>query len=132
MGYIPHEQISRELAASHVVLCSLDDVPGAERIYPAKIFELMYLGRPCLTLSPPGALADLVRETHMGSVLAPRDPAPITAWLIERLRELRQGRFDIHASASGIGQYHRREQAGQFARVFRRAMAALPSRGHAS
>jgi glycosyltransferase involved in cell wall biosynthesis len=123
IGYIPHEQIARELSASQVVLCTLDEVPGAERIYPAKVFELMYLGRPCLTLTPPGALADLVRETRMGPVLAPRDVGAIAAWLTERLRELRAGTLATRASAVGIERYHRREQAGSFAAVFRDASA---------
>jgi glycosyltransferase involved in cell wall biosynthesis len=128
VGYVPHEEVARELSASHVVLCSLDEVPGVERIYPAKIFELMYLGRPCLTLSPPGALADLVRETHMGPVLAPRDSAAIAAWLVDRLRELRDGRLSVRAAAQNIGPYHRREQAGQFAQVFREASARARGR----
>ena len=29
IGYVPHDQVARELSASHVVLCALDDVPGA-------------------------------------------------------------------------------------------------------
>src|SRR5262249_13185339 len=51
VGYVPHDEVVRELSGSHIALCILDDVPGVERIYPAKIFELMYLGRPTLTLA---------------------------------------------------------------------------------
>jgi hypothetical protein len=36
------------LASAHELLCVLDHVPGNERIYSAKIFELMALGRPLL------------------------------------------------------------------------------------
>ena len=43
---------------------TIDDTPGAQPIYPAKIFELMALNRPCLTLAPEGALAELVRATR--------------------------------------------------------------------
>jgi hypothetical protein len=131
MGYVPHEQVTRELSASHVVLCSLDEVPGAERIYPAKIFELMYLGRPCLTVTPPGALADLVRETRMGPVLAPRDSAAIAAWLVARLREEREGRLALRSSARGIEPYHRRAQAGRFAEVFNEAVRTARTAGTA-
>ncbi|MFW5741391.1 MAG: glycosyltransferase, partial [Myxococcota bacterium] len=41
VGYVPHDQVLTELARSHLALCLLDEVPGVERIYPAKIFELM-------------------------------------------------------------------------------------------
>jgi glycosyltransferase involved in cell wall biosynthesis len=129
LGYVPHEQVADELAASHVVLCALDDVPGVERIYPAKVFELMYLGRPCLTLSPPGALADLVRETRMGTVLPPRDVPAITAWLADRLRERERGTLQLRAAAVGIERYHRRALAGEFARVLRDAVASRGRNG---
>ena len=73
LGYVEHARVLEELAASHATLCILDDVPGTERVYPAKIFELMQLRRPCFTLAPEGALADLVRRHRLGSVVPPRD-----------------------------------------------------------
>jgi hypothetical protein len=72
VGYLPHDAMMKEVAASHLLLCLLDDTSGAQHIYPAKIFELMALGRPCLTLAPEGALAELVRTTRLG---VPRAPA---------------------------------------------------------
>src|SRR5262249_40574370 len=72
LGYVEHARVIPELSASHMVLCLLDDVPGAERIYPAKIFELMLIERPVLTLAPPGALAELVRTHRLGD----RPPPP--------------------------------------------------------
>jgi hypothetical protein len=104
-------------------------MPGAERIYPAKIFELMYLGRPCLTLAPPGALADLSRTHHLGPVIAPRDEEAIVAELVRALRSFRAGTFPRSAGAVGIERYHRRAIAAEFAELFRDA-AALASRGH--
>ena len=84
----------------------------------------MYLGRPCLTLAPEGALADLVRRTKMGLVIAPRDVNAIAAWLIARLRESERGELSVTAAAEGIAPYHRRAQAGMFAEVFRAAAAS--------
>jgi glycosyltransferase involved in cell wall biosynthesis len=43
IGYLEHRAAIGELAASQLVLCLLDEVAGVERIYPAKIFELMHL-----------------------------------------------------------------------------------------
>jgi glycosyltransferase involved in cell wall biosynthesis len=129
-GYLDHEQAVAELARSHAVLCILDDVPGARRIYPAKIFEIMYLGRPCLALTPEGALATLVRRHQLGDVVAPRDPEAILTWLIRRLSAFRDGgpaaRGDVLTDAVDIARFHRKRQAGEFARVFRSAaLAAL-------
>src|SRR5205085_10391958 len=62
VGYVDHDEAVRTLATSHLVLSILDEAPGVERIYPAKIFEAMAIGRPSLTLAPEGALSRLVQR----------------------------------------------------------------------
>lgn len=124
LGYLEKHQVTEALARSHLALCILDEVAGNERIYPGKVFELMYLGRPCLTLSPPGALAELVARHRLGQVIAPRDEAAIAAALETALRAFRDGRYAVEAAAVDIERYHRRAQAGEFAAVFRQALAA--------
>ncbi len=123
-GYVEKGEVTRAISASHMTLCLLDDVPGVERIYPAKVFELMALGRPCLTLAPEGALTRLVRAHQMGPVVAPRDEAGIAAALADALRRFRAGSWSVDAQATGIERYHRRALAGEFAAVFRAALAA--------
>jgi len=123
VGYLPHEAMMKELAASHLLLCLLDDTPGAERIYPAKIFELMALARPCLTLAPEGALADLVRATHLGDLLPPRDEARIAEYLARLLADFREGRSPAQSPPVGVERYDRKALAGEFAEVFRQAVA---------
>ena len=128
LGYIEHAEALAELARSHAVLCLLDDLPGASRIYPAKIFEIMYLGRPCLALTPEGALADLVRHHALGDVIHPRDTEAIYAALSRRLRSFRDASApaldaaDTHAV--DIDRFHRQRLAGEFARIFRAAADA--------
>ena len=124
VGYVDKDRVIPMLSASHIALCLLDDVAGVERIYPAKIFELMYLGRPCLTLSPPGALTELVERQGMGAVFAPRDEEAIAAYLESQLRAFRDGTLSTRSVAVDIGRYDRRAQAGEFAEVFRQAVAA--------
>src|SRR5262249_27144499 len=127
--YVPHDQVLRELSASHMVLCLLDDVAGVERIYPAKIFELMFLGRPILTLSPPGALARLVEAHRLGDLLPPRDEAAIASLLEARLRAFADSRAGASCGAAptaiGIDRFHRRALAGEFAGVMRGAVLRL-------
>ena len=125
LGYVSHGEVLRQLAASHLALCLLDDVPGVERIYPAKIFELMHLGRPCLTLSPEGALTRLVRKHGLGEVIAPRDEEAIARYLANALRTFVHGAPSSHTprDEAGIGRYHRHSLAGEFANVMRLARA---------
>jgi hypothetical protein len=123
VGYLPHDAMMKEVAASHLLLCLLDDTSGAHPVYPAKIFELMALGRPCLTLAPEGALAELVRATHLGDLLPPRDEGRIAEYLARLLTDFREGRSPAQAPPTGIERYDRRSLAGEFAEVFHRAMA---------
>jgi glycosyltransferase involved in cell wall biosynthesis len=132
VGYVPHARVLRELAASHVALCVLDDVAGAERVYPAKIFELMRLGRPVLTLAAPeSALARLVRRHGLGPVVHPRDEEAIALDLAQRLLAFRRGEYRLEAwrNATGIARYDRRALAGEFAEVLREAATAARRRG---
>jgi glycosyltransferase involved in cell wall biosynthesis len=123
VGYLPHELMMREALGSHLLLCLLDDVAGAERIYPAKIFELMALRRPCLTLAPDGALAELVREHRLGTLFPPRDEQGIAGYLEGLLRDFREGRPPSQSPPIGTERYDRRALAGEFAEVFRKAVA---------
>lgn len=116
-GYIEHDRVLGELSASHGVICLLDDVPGAERIYPGKVFELMCLRRPCLTLAPEGALTDLVRRHNLGEVVAPRDEAAIAEALERMIVAFREGALPLEADVRDIERFHRRSLAGEFGEV---------------
>lgn len=119
-GYLEHGHALSHLAESHATLCILDEVPGVERIYPAKIFEIMRLGRPCLALTPEGALSTLVRKHRLGEVVHPRDPDAIAAAISRMLRAFCDGAARTHAPID-IERFDRRAQAAEFARVFRHA-----------
>jgi glycosyltransferase involved in cell wall biosynthesis len=118
-GHRPHEEALAAVAQSHLALCILDDVPGVESIYPAKIFELMHLGRPCLTVAPPGALSRLVERHGLGVVVHPRSPAAIADTLERAVLAFRRGERVLPCEPVGIEQYHRRALAGRVADVVR-------------
>ncbi len=139
LGYLEHTGALEQLAMSHAVLCILDQVSGVERIYPAKIFELMRLGRPCLALTPEGALANLVRRHRLGEVVAPRDAEAIAAALTRLLSRFRDGSLQTVSEPVDIERFDRKLQAGQFSDVFHAAQIAAgrpptaqrsPSLGH--
>ncbi len=131
VGYVAHEHVLGELAASHMTLCLLDDVPGAQRIYPAKIFELMRLGRPVMTLAPRGStLTRLVERHAVGPVAHPRDDAAIAGALEVALRAFREGGNAPAAwqKTPGIERYDRRALAGEFAEILREATSCARRR----
>lgn len=122
-GYVPHDEVLPALARSHAVLCTLANVPGADSMYPGKIFELMHLGRPVFTFAPPGALRDLAERHRLGPAADP-DDVPAIAEILERaLRAWEAGEYSTAADSHDVARYHRRELAGQFAQTFREAIA---------
>jgi glycosyltransferase involved in cell wall biosynthesis len=126
-GYVEHARALSHLAESHAALCILDQVDGVERIYPAKIFEIMRLGRPCLALAPEGALASLVRKHRLGDVVHPRDSEAIARTLSRMLRTFCDATPSEHAPVD-IERFDRRAQAAEFARVFHSAAALAHGR----
>ncbi|HEX2673087.1 MAG TPA: hypothetical protein VHM25_19540, partial [Polyangiaceae bacterium] len=130
-GYVEHTSALAHLAESHAALCILDQVDGVERIYPAKIFEIMRLGRPCLALTPEGALSRLVRRHQLGDVVHPREPAAVASALSRRLRAFRDS-IPIEHAPLDIERFDRRLQAAEFARVFRQAKELALRNSHQS
>jgi glycosyltransferase involved in cell wall biosynthesis len=130
-GYLAHDDAVRALAASHLVLVILDQTPGVEKIYPAKVFEAMHIGRPCLTLAPEGALTRLVKEHGIGDCVAPRDEAAIAELLARKLSAFRDGgmpRSGERTRHQGIEKFDRRAIAGRFADAMREAIALKRTR----
>jgi hypothetical protein len=121
IGYVEHARALDELFAAHVALCLLDEQDGAERVYPAKIFEIMALRRPCLALCPEGALASLVREQHLGEVVPPRDPERIALAFESLLSRFMAGRLPESNEPLDLGRFDRRRQAARFALVLTEA-----------
>jgi glycosyltransferase involved in cell wall biosynthesis len=122
-GYVPHDAVLPALSRSHAVLCTLADVPGADSMYPGKIFELMHLGRPVFTFAPRGALRDLVEQHRLGPSADPDDVEAIATILDRSLRAWEEGAWSSRSDAVDVARYHRRALAGEFARTFREAVA---------
>jgi len=121
VGFLPKDQVIPELAASHMALVLHAHAAGTERIYPAKAFELMHLGRPVLAITPRGVLWDLVERHHLGHVFDPDDAPAIAAFLDRSLRDFCGGQYVPEAAAIDTERFHRRALAGEFAAVFRTA-----------
>ena len=127
-GYMDKAELAHELGASHINLCLLSDHPDCARIYPGKIFELMHLGRPTLTVAPPGALTELIAEHEVGAVFKPSEAQAIAEHLIDCLEAFVRGEYQSTQVCRGIERFHRRATAGQIADVLRFAVHARAKR----
>ena len=83
---IPYAPRSESLALqrdSEALLLLIPEAGGRGKgVLSGKVFEYIAVGRPILAVVPPeGAAAELIRETGVGIVAAPDDPAAIRAAL---------------------------------------------------
>lgn len=107
---------SLQLQVSADALLVLEgEAPNSEIMLTQKIFEYLAADKPILAVAPPGALADLVRRTRAGVVISPEKIFRIK----ETLFELFLGRLTFRPDEQLIQTFHRREQAEQFAKIFR-------------
>lgn len=116
-GYLPHKDALQLAATADVLVLTLADKPGAERVVPAKIFEYMALGKIILAIVPAGETREILDDYPRSHVFHPSDVAGIARW-VEGLRE-----NDAILSTSlpptveAVNQYSRSAQAEQLACV---------------
>jgi hypothetical protein len=105
----------------------LSDVPGSERVVPAKLFEYLASGSEVLTLAPPGEASDLATGVWPDSTFAPGDTERIANWLIARLYSPERHR--ISRKDDRIQPFSRRSQSAQLAAVLDRACGIVETVG---
>lgn len=127
LGYRPLGEALAHLAGCHVTLVTVP--AGARRGWvPQKLYQQLRLGRPVLTLAPPGEAADIARAAGQ-PVVDPRGPeAPRE--LGDALGALRAGPPPA-PSAALLRRYDRRALARELTEVFEEALARPPGRSRA-
>lgn len=114
--YLPHTQ-ALELVRSADALCALlSDVPGAERVVPAKLFEYMAAGRSILGIAPRGEMWDLLAHYPAAQLHVPADAAGIAQSLAGLLAAFaKHGR--VPHVACDVAQFSRPAQTAQLAHL---------------
>lgn len=116
-AYVPHPVALATMRSADTLLLLLSDVPGAERVAPAKLFEYLAMGQPMLAVTPDGETADLVRGAQPDAWRSPRDIPGITAWFRTRLDPASEGGGTVGTSPDYAARFTRRALAGQMAEV---------------
>ena len=63
-GYIDHEKVVEEILNADILLLTLSDLPGAEKIIHGKAFEYMASGRHILAVVPDGEVKKLITDNY--------------------------------------------------------------------
>jgi glycosyltransferase involved in cell wall biosynthesis len=104
-----------ELIRSADGLCVLlSDVPSAERVVPAKLFEYMACRASIFSIAPPGEVWTLLKDYPRAHTLHPRNPERIAEVLAEQIRLTSQLRARPSESFD-MSLYNRRDQSRQLA-----------------
>jgi glycosyltransferase involved in cell wall biosynthesis len=82
-SYAPKEELADSLAMADLGIVA--QLPGQERVcYPSKLLGIMAAGRPVLAICPPEcAMARMIREQHIGFVVANGDVGTARQVLLE-------------------------------------------------
>jgi glycosyltransferase involved in cell wall biosynthesis len=121
-GYLAHADCGRAMCESDVLLLLLDDLPGAERVPTAKIFEYLAAKRYILAVAPEGEAASLVRGCRAGAVVRPRDVTTLRKTLAELVRSPESIRR--HApQADAVERFSRKRETQQLAELLDTSVA---------
>jgi glycosyltransferase involved in cell wall biosynthesis len=112
--YIDHHQAVELMRSADDLCVILADVPGAERVVPAKIFESMATRRPVLVIAPRGELWDIVADYPSGRTFAPADVEGICRELAAKISKRRSDTATPPVEWEAA-RYDRRHQAQQLA-----------------
>jgi glycosyltransferase involved in cell wall biosynthesis len=83
--YVEHRECMEVVRSADALCLLLSDLPGAERVVPAKIFEYLAARKPLLAISPPGEVWDILRDYPVGAAFTPDDVEGTSQWLATQL-----------------------------------------------
>lgn len=120
--YGTHSEAVETMWSADALCVLLSDVPGAERVVPAKLFEYLATEKPLLTIVPPGETAEIAGEFDGHSVCPPHDVRRIADWLRDRLQTFVAGRSpkarsESPGTSSAVSRYSRRTGTAQLAQL---------------
>lgn len=85
VDYCDHSTVISWLHSADALCLLLSDVPGAERVVPAKLFEYLAARKDLLAVLPPGEAAGLIERCHPAGAISPGDTDSILRWLVQRI-----------------------------------------------
>ena len=127
VDYCDHSQVLDWLNSADGVCLLLSDVPGAERVVPAKLFEYLAIGKKMLTIAPHGETADIASRFFPQGHFVPSDQSGIAAWLEHRLSLVGRSPGE-RPPTQGIDEFSRESQTARLAELLNELVTPLKRR----
>jgi len=119
--YCDHNEALQQMASADTLCLLLSDVPGAERVVPAKLFEYLAARKEILAIVPEGETARIVRRFYPESQFSPGETQAIANWISARA-EGGSPTAPPSTDNESIRQFSRESQAQQLASLLDRAL----------
>lgn len=85
IDYCDHSTVLQWLETASALCLLLSDVPGADRVVPAKLFEYLAVRKQMVAICPAGETADIAKSFFPGGQFTPADVPDICDWLQQRI-----------------------------------------------
>lgn len=116
LPFMPYAEAYAEMIRADVLLLTTSDDREGRLSHPNKLFEYFAVGRPVLALTPPGDVAQLVREAGVGVAVPPQETEQIVAALSQFLAEHQADRLSrFRPNDARFARFERRTLAAQLA-----------------
>lgn len=115
-GYLDHEKVIEELGSADVLLLTLSDLPGTEKIITGKVFEYMASGKHIFAIVPDGETKTLLCENYDNVTIS--HPANVQS-ILDGILEIVDNIADLRLKRGGdTSQFLRRNLTEKLAGIF--------------
>ena len=128
IDYCPHAEALNYLHSTDAVCLLLSDVPGAERVVPAKLFEYLANGQEMLSIVPKGETSDIVNRFQPQANFEPVNVDGIANWLRARLSNHHESPLARNVQ-EGIDEYSRENQTRRLVELLNELIPVRPQSG---
>jgi glycosyltransferase involved in cell wall biosynthesis len=119
--YLSHAEAVAVMRSADALCLLLSDLPGADRVIPAKVFEYIASRKPILAIAPKGDVWDVLRAHPSAFTHTPDDVCGVSAWLAHAI----EGGVPAPASSEfDTRPFDRRRQAQRLASLLDDLVAA--------
>ena len=115
-GYIEHDRIFEEMYYSDVLLLTLSDLPGAEKIICGKAFEYMASGKHIFAVVPDGETKNVICANYDNATIA--NPSDVHSVLLGIMSIIENISLIRAKRGNDVSQFSRRELTADLVKVF--------------
>lgn len=117
IDYCEHSTALQWLRSASGVCLLLSDVPGADRVVPAKLFEYLAIRKEMLAISPAGETAEIVQQFFPQGHFTPGQVSAISDWLQHQISAADVPTRELSVDETALREFSRESQTERLAEI---------------